>query len=77
MKIEPKYEIGQDVWVRTYDFSLFSKIKAIKAIYDRFDEVVMRIYDYQYYVDCLGWVEEDELFSTKEELLLCFTRIKD
>jgi hypothetical protein len=69
MKIEPKYGINQEVWVRTYDFSLFSTIKAIKAINDRLDEVVMRIYDYQYYVDCFGWVEESKIFPTKEELL--------
>ena len=69
MRIEPKYEIGQEVWVRTYDFSLFSTIKAIKAIHDRLYEDIVRVYDYQYYIDCFGWVEESRIFSTKEELL--------
>lgn len=69
MKIEPKYDIGQKVWVRTYEFSLFSTIKTIKAIHDRLDVEVRRIYDYQYYVDGFGWVEESEIFSTTEELL--------
>ncbi len=69
MKLEPKFNIGEDVWVRTYDFSLFSTIKAIKATNDRPFEEVMRIYDYQYYVDCFGWVEESNIFTTKEELL--------
>ena len=69
MKIEPKYDIGQKVWIRTYEFSLFSTIKTIKAIHDRLDGEVRRIYDYQYYVDCFGWVKESELFRTKQELL--------
>lgn len=69
MTIKTKYDIGQEVWVRTSEFSLFSTIKAIKAIHNILYEEVVGIYDYQYYVDCLGWIEEQEIFPTKEELL--------
>ena len=69
MKIESKYDIGQEVWVRTSEFSLFSTIKAIKAIHNILYEEVVDIYDYQYYVDCLGWIEEQDISPTKEELL--------
>ena len=69
MKIETKYDIGQEVWVNAESASFLSTIKSVKAIHDILQGKVVLVYKYLYYVDCLGWIEENEIFATKEELL--------
>ena len=77
MKIETKFNIGQEVWVNTESASFISTIKAVKAIHDRLQGKVVRVYKYLYYVDCLGWTEEHEVFPTKEELLKSLSHEKE
>jgi hypothetical protein len=69
MTIETEFNIGQKVWVRTETASIFSTIKAIKAVHDWLHGNIVGVYQYLYYVDLVGWVEEYELYPTKEELL--------
>jgi hypothetical protein len=69
MKTETKFNIGQEVWVRTETSSVVSTIKAIKVVYDWLHGNIVGISEYLYYVDFVGWVEDDEIFPTKEELI--------
>lgn len=64
MKIETKYDIGQEVWYKGYSEIFHDKIYQIKVNIDCLGEI--HIY-YELWDDVIK--EEHKLFPTKEELL--------
>lgn len=64
MKIETKFNIGDEVWYKDYSEIFQDKISQIKVNIDCFGTIYI-------YYDLWGDVtkEEHQLFSTKEELL--------
>lgn len=64
MKIETKYNIGQEVWYNGYSEIFKDKICQIKVNIDCFGEI--HIY-YELWGDVIK--DEHQLFPTKEELL--------
>ena len=64
MKIETKYDIGQEVWYKGYEEIFQDKICQIKVNIDCLGEIHI---DYELWGDVIK--EEHELFPTKEELL--------
>ena len=61
MTIETKYNIGQEVWVKTYSGNVYCN--RITGIHIKQDELI--VYSLLNFADR----KEDELFPTKEELL--------
>lgn len=61
MTIETKYNIGQEVWVKTYSGNVYCSI--ITEIHIKQDGLI--VYSFPYFADRT----EDKLFPTKEELL--------
>ena len=59
MKIETKYDIGQEVWVMSIGRPFCTTIRAI-----RIDEIGL-----QYILKYISARDEKDIYSTKEELL--------
>lgn len=64
MKIEPKYNIGQEVWYKGYEEIFQDEICQIKVNIDCIGEIYIH---YELWGDVIK--EEHQLFPTKEELL--------
>ena len=70
MKIETKYDIGQEVWTEWHNSQPVKvQIKAIKVAEYIDEEYISYIVDYNPEVRLEEELFEEELFSTKEELL--------
>lgn len=74
MKIETKYNIGDEVWAIVNDKVAYRYIEAIKITTDKiFATEGGRVVDiklkHQYCIGYDCWRKEQELFPTKEELL--------
>ena len=70
MKIETKYDIGQEVWTECHNSQpVKAQIKAIKVAKYIDEEYISYIVDYNPEVILEEELFEEELFSTKEELL--------
>ena len=65
MKIETKYDIGQEVWILDFEQPCKGEILSIKTF-----NMYKKEHDYvSYYIQNLGSKREQEIFPTKEELL--------
>jgi hypothetical protein len=66
MKIETKYDIGQEVWV-IEDLYYKGNIHAGKfAIFGEVESILTHEQGISYYTDCGGEFAEPQLFPTKE-----------
>jgi hypothetical protein len=70
MRIETEFRIGQEVWTEWHNSQPVKVlIKAIKVAKDIGEEYISYIVDYNPEVGLEEELFEEELFSTKEELL--------
>ena len=74
MTIETKYNIGDKVWGILGNKVQCTTITNIRVSNDscftnEYGEMVGTEMNIQYYLLCNAWVDEENLFSTKEELL--------
>lgn len=73
MRIETKYNIGDEVWANVLDEPYNFIVKSIRFVCDRFHKrIVYTILEEG--GDTLIYLDEDELFPAKEELLKSLLR---
>ena len=68
MTIETKYNIGDEVWVNVYDKPYSFIVKGIRLVCDKFRKRITYAL-LEEGGDTLIYLDEKELYPTKEELL--------
>lgn len=65
MKIETKYNIGDEVWCMQNNRCICAKVESIRIMTHNFTSRI----EIEYFIEAREWIEEMGLFPTKEELI--------